>query len=252
MHTLVAFLMGDRVGTRILEAIVRSSKQPIFLVASRQTPEFERHVKAASGIVQVISEINEKPDWSLIRSSLPVAQSLRGLSWFPHIFPPAILECFSGGILNIHNSYLPFNRGRHSTFWAIHDETPCGATIHWVDAGVDSGRIVERIMLENVGFANADMIYDQQLDACINLGVKYAPLLLDEIDVGIDQDPGVATHHYAKEIELATSLPSEGLTTWNEVVKLLRATATTKGYLKICYPNDVTLKVSGKVVEDFL
>jgi len=244
--------MGDRVGTRILDAIVRSAKQPVFLVASRQTPEFERLVKAANGIVQLISEINEKPNWSLIRSSLPVAQSLRGLSWFPHIFPPEILECFSGGILNIHNSYLPFNRGRHSTFWAIYDETPCGATIHWVDTGVDSGRIVERIMLENVGFANADMIYERQLDACVKLGFKYAPLLWGEIDSGIDQDPLVATHHYAREIEHITSLPSDGLTTWNEVVKLLRATATARGSLKICYPNGVTLTVSGKVLEDFL
>ena len=49
-------------------------------------------------------------------------------------------ECLP--IVNLHISYLPFNRGAHPNFWAFFDSTPTGVTIHLIDEGIDTGDIL--------------------------------------------------------------------------------------------------------------
>ena len=41
-------------------------------------------------------------------------------------------------------SYLPFNRGAHPNFWAFHDDTKHGVTIHEIDNNLDTGPIIFR------------------------------------------------------------------------------------------------------------
>ncbi len=48
----------------------------------------------------------------------------------------------SRGVLNLHPSYLPYNRGWHTPTWAILDGTPAGASLHYVDESLDTGDIV--------------------------------------------------------------------------------------------------------------
>ena len=45
-------------------------------------------------------------------------------------------------IINIHISYLPYNKGYHPNFWAFFENTPSGVTIHLVDEGIDTGPIL--------------------------------------------------------------------------------------------------------------
>ena len=45
-------------------------------------------------------------------------------------------------IINLHISYLPYNKGSHPNFWSFYDETPSGVTIHLIDQGLDTGPII--------------------------------------------------------------------------------------------------------------
>tara|TARA_B100001057_G_C22498649_1_gene813143 strand:- start:151 stop:723 length:573 start_codon:yes stop_codon:yes gene_type:complete len=45
-------------------------------------------------------------------------------------------------IINLHISYLPYNRGSHPNFWSFVDKTPSGVTIHEIDQGIDTGKII--------------------------------------------------------------------------------------------------------------
>ena len=45
-------------------------------------------------------------------------------------------------IINLHISYLPFNRGAYPNFWSFIDETPSGVTIHEIKSKIDSGPII--------------------------------------------------------------------------------------------------------------
>ncbi len=45
-------------------------------------------------------------------------------------------------IINLHISFLPWNRGAHPNFWSFYDDTPKGVTIHLIDEGIDTGAII--------------------------------------------------------------------------------------------------------------
>ena len=45
-------------------------------------------------------------------------------------------------IINLHISYLPYNRGSYPNFWSFIDKTPSGVTIHEIDKGIDTGKII--------------------------------------------------------------------------------------------------------------
>jgi folate-dependent phosphoribosylglycinamide formyltransferase PurN/RimJ/RimL family protein N-acetyltransferase len=55
-----------------------------------------------------------------------------------------ILQKVKRPIINLHMSYLPFNRGAHPNFWAFHDDTKQGVTIHEIDNNLDTGPIIFR------------------------------------------------------------------------------------------------------------
>ncbi len=44
--------------------------------------------------------------------------------------------------VNLHMSYLPYNRGSHPNFWSFILDTPKGITIHEIDEGADTGNII--------------------------------------------------------------------------------------------------------------
>lgn len=59
-----------------------------------------------------------------------------------HIIPEDVIEFMNGNIINLHISLLPWNRGSSPNFWSFIDDTPKGVTIHRVDKGLDTGKIL--------------------------------------------------------------------------------------------------------------
>jgi methionyl-tRNA formyltransferase len=63
---------------------------------------------------------------------------------FRKIINENILKKIKKPILNIHLSYLPFNRGAHPNFWSFIENTPAGVSIHKIDKEIDAGDIILR------------------------------------------------------------------------------------------------------------
>ncbi|TNC81120.1 MAG: formyl transferase [Oleiphilus sp.] len=61
---------------------------------------------------------------------------------YRHILSKDILEMFPNRAINLHISYLPWNRGADPNFWSFFDNTPKGVTIHYLDEGLDTGDII--------------------------------------------------------------------------------------------------------------
>jgi folate-dependent phosphoribosylglycinamide formyltransferase PurN len=68
------------------------------------------------------------------------------------LLKPPLIEAFPGRILNIHLGLSPYYRGAGTNFWPLVNGEPeyCGATIHFLDAGVDTGPIVAHVRPEMV------------------------------------------------------------------------------------------------------
>jgi len=61
---------------------------------------------------------------------------------YRHILKSSFINHKDIPIINLHISYLPWNRGAHPNFWSFYDKTPIGITIHLVDEGLDTGPII--------------------------------------------------------------------------------------------------------------
>ena len=80
---------------------------------------------------------------------------------YRHILQKSLVQSLSVPIINLHISYLPWNRGAHPCFWALHDSTPNGVTIHLIDEGIDTGPILyQEIVCFDSGVKTFKEAYD--------------------------------------------------------------------------------------------
>jgi len=61
---------------------------------------------------------------------------------YRHILRKNVLELFPDSAINLHISYLPWNKGADPNIWSFVEDTPKGVTIHYLDEGVDTGDII--------------------------------------------------------------------------------------------------------------
>ena len=55
-----------------------------------------------------------------------------------------VIELLGNRIINLHTSYLPWNKGSSPNIWSFIDDTPKGVTIHRLEKGLDTGKILLR------------------------------------------------------------------------------------------------------------
>ena len=68
---------------------------------------------------------------------------------YPWRLPPAVLDIPPLGVLNVHPSRLPAGRGPEPIFWTLRrGERVSGATVHRMDAGLDTGPIVAQTTMD--------------------------------------------------------------------------------------------------------
>lgn len=88
---------------------------------------------------------------------------------FTHIVPPEILTIPDGGCLNVHPGILPETRGFNPNVWSIVDECPAGATVHYMDDGVDTGDIVGTREVDTSFADTGKDVYQRVERACVDL-----------------------------------------------------------------------------------
>lgn len=61
---------------------------------------------------------------------------------YSYLIKEEMIKYMKGNIVNLHISYLPWNRGVSPNLWSFIDNTPKGVTIHQVSAEFDKGKIL--------------------------------------------------------------------------------------------------------------
>ena len=74
---------------------------------------------------------------------------------YSYIIKRDVLNLLPNKVINLHISLLPWNRGADPNLWSFLDDTPKGVTIHYVDEGLDTGRILAQ---ERVDYRHDDTL----------------------------------------------------------------------------------------------
>jgi methionyl-tRNA formyltransferase len=224
---------GDRdIAVRVLDYLLECGHRPAALLVSG--PERASHAEELAArcghlddtLVFCGPRFREPASLAVLeRLSLDLIIAVH----FPYLVPPGVLQLPRTGVLNLHPAYLPYNRGWHTPSWAILDDTPIGATLHFMDEGIDTGDIVHRRQLAVSPADTADTLYARVKDLELDVFREAWPLLVTR-QYSRTPQPAEGTSHRrtdlldpaVQEIDLETSVPA------GDLLRRLRALTTSR------------------------
>ena len=126
-----------------------------------------------------------------------------------------LIEYLPKKIINLHPSFLPWNRGYHPNYWSLKEKTPFGVTIHYIDEGIDTGNLLVQTRLF---FNEGDTLkttYDRLRLAMIGLFEVYWPLIRLGKLPDSPQEKNTGSIHFKKDFEKTFSTLKDG---WDTLV----------------------------------
>jgi methionyl-tRNA formyltransferase len=168
-------------------------------------------------------------DGSRLRHS-EVLQTIRrlrpqiGLSvLFGYILRAELIRFFPSGVINLHPAYLPYNRGAYPNIWSIVEGTPAGVTLHYIDAGVDTGDIIAQKHVPVDPADTGETLYRKLERACVEIFVESWPLVLRGKVPRTPQAREKGTYHHIGDVERIDGIDLDRTYTARELIDILRA-----------------------------
>lgn len=121
---------------------------------------------------------------------------------YDQIISQELLDIMAGGAINIHFSPLPRYRGVSPVAWAlINGETRHGVTMHYIDAGIDTGDIIAQAEFEIDGCENAKELYLKCESAGVELFKINVDAVVSDTNLRNPQNNRKASYYAAGSIE---------------------------------------------------
>jgi methionyl-tRNA formyltransferase len=142
---VVVFGYGE-LGRVALDTLARLDVAPVAVVLPGNRRGHDVESVAADARARGHRLLTQPP-----RSAIaPFLADVRGLQpdlllvWsYSMILPQALIDVPRLGAVNVHGGLLPEYRGGHVLNWAlINGETETGVTLHYIDAGIDTGPVI--------------------------------------------------------------------------------------------------------------
>jgi len=146
---------------------------------------------------------------------------------YRHIVRQPVLDLMHRRIINLHISCLPWNRGADPNLWSFLEDTPKGVSIHYVDAGVDTGDLIAQrhITFDMEAGETLASTYDRLSREILDLFTAVWPVIARGDVAGIPQPPGGSVHR-KRDKERYRPLLVDG---WHTPVSLLAGKALGDG-----------------------
>lgn len=162
---------------------------------------------------QVVSTTH-RIDVAFVRACAPEFVVVYG---YRHILTEDVLGVCANRVVNLHVSYLPWNRGADPNLWSFVEDTPKGVTIHYVDSGIDTGDVIAQ---QRMSFSDAETLrtsYDKlQVEAQTLFRINWS-----EIRTGTcrrQPQTATGTYHRLKDKAALSHILTDG---WDTPVSTL-------------------------------
>jgi len=198
------FLFVDGwVGSQVLKHL-RSNNEDIVGIAVHP-PEarnnFDEIIKYSKLSADRVHTVGNKPEKKFIDYLNKIQPDIILVVSWTYLLKKSIYEVPINGCLNFHMSYLPFNRGKKPNVWSIIEDTPAGVSIHYIDSGIDSGKILFRKKVYVEIIDTAKTLYAKQLDAIVSLFKESWPNIRNDDIKPIDNILEEGTFHLDEEFK---------------------------------------------------
>jgi methionyl-tRNA formyltransferase len=214
----IVLLADGKVGSEIAAFLVDRYPQDLALLVT--TTENDTLISGQSaGIEAEVFESDAILAAHLVRKRV----DLGVLAWWPRIIKLPLLEVPTLGFINTHPSMLPFNRGKHYNFWTIVEEAPFGVSLHFLNAGVDTGDLVAQQSIEFDWCDNGGSLYSKAQRAMVELFCATYPKLREGHIERRPQDLARGSFHLSTEIEAASRINLDKEYRGRDMLNLLRA-----------------------------
>jgi len=221
----LAYAANRSIGVKALRLLLKHDIRPCLLILP--SPDRASHTDEIRSLLPGVPVI--EGDSLGTRRSLALLSSMQ-IDYilsvhYPHLFCAEILRIPKVGTLNLHPAYLPFNRGWHTPSWAILEKTPMGATLHWVDEGVDTGDIALQRQVAVMPEDTADSLYKRTLQQELELLREAVPLLRTRKLPRKPQN-GPGTAHKQRDLEAVRMLDLSAEERVGTIIDRIRALTT--------------------------
>ena len=139
------------------------------------------------------------------------------------------IDTASKGFIDLHPSYLPYNRGMHPYYWSIVDDTPKGVTIHFIDSDIDSGSIIRQEQIESDITDTGEILYNKSTDCIINLFKdSFEDIINDTYELN-KNELGKGSFHLAKELDRHSEIDLDKKYRALDLINIMRARSFNNG-----------------------
>ncbi|WEA39922.1 formyltransferase family protein [Lysinibacillus fusiformis] len=138
---------------------------------------------------------------------------------YRHIISKDIINYLHNRIINLHISYLPWNRGADPNFWSFIEDTIKGVTIHLVDEGIDTGNIIIQKEVTFRGDITLRESYKILIDEIEKLFFEYWTTIRSGDFTTMSQSIKEGSIHYKKDRDKYNGLLING---WDTPVSKLK------------------------------
>jgi len=220
------FYFGNNwVGRKILQYLVERDEDIIGLaVHPPHRSKYRNDIIQISGLTESYifdgSRLSEPDTMESIRKLMPEI----GISvFFGYMISRNLLDVFPLECVNVHPSFLPYNRGAHPNIWSILECTPAGATIHYVDNGIDTGDIIAQKEVPVEPIDTGKTLYHKLECACVKLFMDTWPIIRAGNACRIPQSIKNGTYHRSKDVEKIDEIDLDRTYMARELIDTIRA-----------------------------
>ena len=221
----IVYFANNRVGLEVLRYLTGTEDEIVALVTHPDE-------KARNG--QELIDLSGLPAERIFSGdSLRQSQTIDSLAelgadsgvsvFFGYILRPEILNLFPEGCLNLHPGYLPYGRGSYPNVWNIVENTPAGATLHYMDDGVDTGDIVSQAQIRVLPTDTGASLYKRLEESCIDLFKRSWPAVRQSKAPRTPQETGGPQAHRVRDVEEIDRIDLDRTYQARELIDLIRA-----------------------------
>src|SRR3990167_8512548 len=176
------FVGGKQIGANCLRLLVEHGVRPEIVIPNLDdTGEdtwYESLMKIATTLDLPLIRDTKVRDETIVKKIQDIQTDIIFCIGGMQIIPPEVLAVPRLGTLNIHPALLPKYRGRFSTAHAIFNgEKFTGATLHWMDEGLDTGPIILQEKFPITEIDTGRTVYDKFTETGTKLFKEFLILL---------------------------------------------------------------------------